>query len=74
MQHSFSRKKSEIQAGRTREHWLDYADDKYDKRFLEEAKVLLKVLFLYIPLPFFWSLFDQQVRISGIKIAFQQQD
>ena len=44
-----------------REHWLDYADDKYDKTLISDTKAALRVLFLYIPLPFFWALFDQQV-------------
>uniref|UniRef100_A0A8C2CT27 Solute carrier family 15 member 1 n=1 Tax=Cyprinus carpio TaxID=7962 RepID=A0A8C2CT27_CYPCA len=37
-----------------REHWMDWAEEKYD------VKMVLKVLFLYIPLPMFWALFDQQ--------------
>ncbi|XP_070607297.1 solute carrier family 15 member 1 isoform X1 [Erythrolamprus reginae] len=43
-----------------REHWLDWASEKYDKRLITEVKMVLKVLFLYIPLPMFWALFDQQ--------------
>ncbi|NXO06362.1 S15A1 protein, partial [Oriolus oriolus] len=43
-----------------REHWLDWASDKYDKQLIAETKMVLKVLFLYIPLPMFWALFDQQ--------------
>ncbi|KAM3836258.1 solute carrier family 15 member 1 [Vipera latastei] len=43
-----------------REHWLDWATEKYDKRLITEVKMVLKVLFLYIPLPMFWALFDQQ--------------
>ncbi|NXF48944.1 S15A1 protein, partial [Oceanites oceanicus] len=43
-----------------REHWLDWASDKYDKRLIAQTKMVLKVLFLYIPLPMFWALFDQQ--------------
>ncbi|XP_026524699.1 solute carrier family 15 member 1 [Notechis scutatus] len=43
-----------------REHWLDWATEKYDKRLITEIKMVLKVLFLYIPLPMFWALFDQQ--------------
>ncbi|XP_076304131.1 solute carrier family 15 member 1-like isoform X2 [Tachypleus tridentatus] len=43
-----------------REHWLDYADDKYDLKLIEEIKVVLYILRLYIPLPVFWALFDQQ--------------
>ncbi|NXJ93600.1 S15A1 protein, partial [Corythaixoides concolor] len=43
-----------------REHWLDWASEKYDKRLIVQTKMALKVLFLYIPLPMFWALFDQQ--------------
>lgn len=41
-------------------HWLDYADDKYDKPFIDGVKTVLQVLVLYIPLPIFWALFDQE--------------
>ncbi|XP_074920796.1 solute carrier family 15 member 1 [Chelonoidis abingdonii] len=43
-----------------REHWLDWASEKYDKRLITQTKMVLRVLFLYIPLPMFWALFDQQ--------------
>ncbi|XP_050331928.1 peptide transporter family 1-like [Bactrocera neohumeralis] len=43
-----------------REHWLDYADKKYDHQLIEDVKVLMRVLVLYLPLPVFWALFDQQ--------------
>ncbi|NWW78690.1 S15A1 protein, partial [Climacteris rufus] len=43
-----------------REHWLDWASEKYDKRLIAQTKMVLKVLFLYIPLPMFWALYDQQ--------------
>ncbi|XP_054829564.1 solute carrier family 15 member 1 [Eublepharis macularius] len=43
-----------------REHWLDWAREKYAKRLITEIKMVLRVLFLYIPLPMFWALFDQQ--------------
>ncbi|NWT15756.1 S15A1 protein, partial [Vireo altiloquus] len=43
-----------------REHWLDWASEKYDKQLIAQTKMALKVLFLYIPLPMFWALFDQQ--------------
>ena len=29
---------------------------------VEDIKALFKVLFLFLPLPVFWTLFDQQVR------------
>uniref|UniRef100_A0A8C1MUX9 Solute carrier family 15 member 1a n=1 Tax=Cyprinus carpio TaxID=7962 RepID=A0A8C1MUX9_CYPCA len=43
-----------------REHWMDWADEKYDKLLIAQIKMVLKVLFLYIPLPMFWMLFDQK--------------
>ncbi|XP_068446581.1 solute carrier family 15 member 1b [Clinocottus analis] len=43
-----------------RPHWMDWADEKYDKLLIAQVKMVLKVLFLYIPLPMFWALFDQQ--------------
>ncbi|XP_064556405.1 peptide transporter family 1 [Drosophila montana] len=50
-----------------REHWLDYADSKYDRQMIDDVKVLMRVLFLYLPLPIFWALFDQQ----GSRWTFQ---
>ncbi|CAJ1079139.1 solute carrier family 15 member 2 [Xyrichtys novacula] len=44
----------------SREHWLDWAEDKYSKRLIQEIKMVLRVLVLFIPLPMFWALFDQQ--------------
>ncbi|XP_061760728.1 solute carrier family 15 member 1b [Nerophis ophidion] len=43
-----------------KEHWMDWADEKYDKLLIAQVKMVVKVLFLYIPLPMFWALFDQQ--------------
>ncbi|KAL5278312.1 SLC15A1 family protein [Megaselia abdita] len=43
-----------------REHWLDYAEVKYDRQTIADIKVLFRVLLLYVPLPLFWALFDQQ--------------
>lgn len=43
-----------------RDHWLDHADDKYDKNLISDIKSTLKVLVLFIPLPMFWALYDQQ--------------
>ncbi|KAF7658090.1 hypothetical protein LDENG_00017710 [Lucifuga dentata] len=44
----------------SRKHWLDWAEKKYSKRLIQEIKMVLRVLVLYIPLPMFWALFDQQ--------------
>ncbi|XP_063285258.1 solute carrier family 15 member 2 [Pelobates fuscus] len=43
-----------------REHWLDWATEKYPNKIITEVKMVTRVLFLYIPLPMFWALFDQQ--------------
>uniref|UniRef100_A0A8C9STR7 Solute carrier family 15 member 2 n=1 Tax=Scleropages formosus TaxID=113540 RepID=A0A8C9STR7_SCLFO len=43
-----------------RAHWLDWAQEKYSKRLIYEIKMVLRVLVLFIPLPMFWALFDQQ--------------
>ncbi|XP_060047768.1 solute carrier family 15 member 1 [Erinaceus europaeus] len=43
-----------------REHWLDWAREKYDERLISQIKMVMRVMFLYIPLPMFWALFDQQ--------------
>lgn len=41
-------------------HWLEYAENTYGKKLVMETKILLNVLVLYLPLPLFWALFDQQ--------------
>ncbi|CAG7826433.1 unnamed protein product, partial [Allacma fusca] len=46
---------------------MDYADDKYTKREIEDIKIVLRVLFLFIPVPLYWSLYDQQ----GSRWTFQ---
>jgi len=59
---------------RDKEHWLDYADNGSNAQLIQDIKYVLKILVLYIPLPVFWSLFDQQgsrwtlqaVRMNGI--------
>nr|XP_020819722.1 solute carrier family 15 member 1 isoform X2 [Phascolarctos cinereus] len=43
-----------------RKHWLDWAKEKYDERLITQIKMAVKVMFLFIPLPMFWALFDQQ--------------
>merc|ERR1719479_625487 len=52
-----------------KEHWLDHAKEKYGESLVEETKVLLSVLTLFIPIPVFWALFDQQ----GSRWTFQAQ-
>ncbi|KAJ8933886.1 hypothetical protein NQ314_013739 [Rhamnusium bicolor] len=42
------------------DHWLDHAEPKYGTKLVGDIKATLKVLVLYIPLPIFWALYDQQ--------------
>ncbi|XP_037085394.1 solute carrier family 15 member 2-like isoform X2 [Pollicipes pollicipes] len=55
--HATSRK---ITSSESRKHWLDHADDRYSKKLIADVKAVLNVLFIYIPIPLFWALFDQQ--------------
>lgn len=43
-----------------KKHWMDYAKDDYGSHMVEDIKALFKVLFMFLPLPVFWTLFDQQ--------------
>ncbi|GAB0094460.1 hypothetical protein DMENIID0001_097660 [Sergentomyia squamirostris] len=43
-----------------RSYWLEYAEPKYGKTLVRDVSILLKILVLFLPLPFFWALFDQQ--------------
>lgn len=59
----------------SRKHWLDWAEEKYSKRLIQEIKMVLRVLVLYIPLPMFWALFDQQgsrwtIQAARMNMAF----
>lgn len=48
------------------DHWLDYASDKYDKQLIADVKQVLSVIIVFIPLPVFWALYEQQVRICSL--------
>ena len=40
------------------------------EEFIFDVRAVLKVLFMFLPLPVFWALFDQQVRKSFPKIPY----
>ncbi|EEB16571.1 Oligopeptide transporter, putative [Pediculus humanus corporis] len=48
-------------------HWLSYAEKKFDAKLISDMKNVLAILYLFFPLPIFWSLFDQQ----GSRWTFQ---
>lgn len=57
---SFSlRKKISCSSDKKKQHWLDYAEEEYPPRLISDMKVVLAILFVFVPLPLFWSLFDQ---------------
>ncbi|XP_076316744.1 solute carrier family 15 member 1-like [Tachypleus tridentatus] len=58
--HALRRRNKAIRDGIRKDHWLNYADDKYGTKLIEDVKAVLYVLRLYLPLPVFWALFDQQ--------------
>ncbi|XP_026809644.1 peptide transporter family 1-like [Rhopalosiphum maidis] len=43
-----------------RKYWLEYADDKYNTQQISELRSALTVMYLFIPVPMFYALFDQQ--------------
>jgi hypothetical protein len=43
------------------ESYLDYAKNAYGDAFVEDVKALQGVIYVFLPVPVFWSLFDQQV-------------
>ncbi|XP_076351092.1 solute carrier family 15 member 1-like [Tachypleus tridentatus] len=58
--HALKRRIRARSDGITKDHWLNYADDMYDTKLIEDVKTVLYVLLLYLPLPVFWALYDQQ--------------
>lgn len=50
------------------EHWVDFASDKYSKQLIEEVKRVLAITLVFIPLPVFWALYDQQVRTHYLNL------
>lgn len=47
-------------SGIKKDHWIDWASDRYNPILKSDIKALFKVLFMFLPLPVFWTLFDQQ--------------
>jgi len=47
-----------------KDHWLDYADEKYSKKMISDVKAFCRVVYVYLPIPIFWALYDQQGKFS----------
>ncbi|TRY69566.1 hypothetical protein TCAL_07633 [Tigriopus californicus] len=50
-----------------RDHWLDYAEDRFGTTFVSDVKAVLRVCILFLMYPVFWALYDQQ----GSRWTFQ---
>ena len=48
-------------------HWMDVTKKQYGNELVEDVKVMLRVLVLFIPVPIWWALFDQ----TGSRWTFQ---
>jgi len=48
--------------GTKKDHWLEHAENgtRERKTLIRDLKYVMRVLIMYIPLPLFWALFDQQ--------------
>lgn len=40
-------------------HWLEPAEKRFGAQFVEDVRSANAVLYLFLPLPIFWTLFDQ---------------
>ena len=44
---------------------MDYAIERFGNQFVDDVKALLDIIFVFLPLPVFWALFDQQVFLKS---------
>ncbi|CAB3368271.1 Hypothetical predicted protein [Cloeon dipterum] len=50
-----------------KEHWLDHAKGKYDEKDIADTKLALNALSMFLTVPIFWAIYDQQ----GSRWTFQ---
>lgn len=48
-------------------HWLDYLEEKYGEKLVDDTKMVLNLLVLFIPIPIYWSGF----LLQNSRIVFQ---
>lgn len=51
----------------TKDHWMEYSEEKYGNILVKDTRIILQVFVLYIPITLFWALFYQQ----GSRWVFQ---
>eukprot|EP01132_Coremiostelium_polycephalum_P008258 gene8258-10148_t len=40
-------------------HWVDRSKIKFDKKLVDASKAALNVFLVFVPMPFFWAMYDQ---------------
>lgn len=53
-----------------RKNLLDYSVDKYGAELVGDIRRLSRILVLYLPLPLFWTLYDQKGSRWTIQVSF----
>jgi len=56
----YSFKESRGSSKQKGKNMLDHGEKKYGKDFIEDVRAVLNVLYMFIPFPIYWALFDQQ--------------
>ncbi|XP_054275603.1 peptide transporter family 1-like isoform X2 [Macrosteles quadrilineatus] len=56
-----------VQSAEKKEHWLDHSVDRFGQGLVNDTKAAMAILWMFLPLPFFWALYDQQ----GSRWTFQ---
>lgn len=61
--------KEKLKRGKTdqRDHWLDYAEARHGTKLVNDTKMVLNALVMFVPIPIFWTLHMQQ----GSRWVFQ---
>ncbi|GBM41606.1 Solute carrier family 15 member 2 [Araneus ventricosus] len=55
----YAMKKAITNKTEKKEHWLQYAEDQFDKSLISDIRMLFHVFQVYIPVPFFFTLYFQ---------------
>lgn len=50
----------ELQSSERPKHWLYLASDRFDTKSIEDFRSVLAILLLFVPIPVYWCLYDQQ--------------
>lgn len=58
---------NKIKSADMKSHWLEHADERFSEKLRSDIRGMLRVLLLFVPLPIFWALYDQQ----GSRWTFQ---